>query len=306
MAADIVLLGSGRFAQEVFRKAIDKGLLPQAIFTYPPKEKGRGHRLYPDPVHELASERGIPLYLYDDYRAGSDACLKLKQLSPDLGIVLSFRILPSDFFSIPKMGMINLHPSLLPDLRGAAPLNWAIARGYTRSGISTFILNEEVDSGKILGQKEFAIKPDENVLDLTKKIVEPSAELLIESIPFALDASFLPKMQSPKEITRAPKITKEHLKIDWNKDNRSLHNQIRAFYPSAFALYNGRQVAIEVATTGDEKGKPGEIIGVSEDSIVIGCGTGTIHVDKLKPQGKKQMSGRAFYNGYAKDDLYFT
>ena len=301
----IFLLGSGRFASEVFRYLIEKGLPIAGVFTYPPKESGRKHTLKEDSVAEMALELGIELFRFDSYTKDSDAQNKLTELKPDLGIVLSFRILPEEIYSIPKNGMINLHPSLLPALRGAAPLNWAIAKGYTKSGFTTFLLDKKVDAGNIILQSNWNIEADENVFDLTKKLVIPAAEHLFKTIPLILDKSFVPKAQDESKKSNAPKIKRKHLRIDWRRSAKEIHNQTRGFYPVAYAVYNGKDIAIVDSEISDDSGDIGEILGIEGNGIKIACSEGAIIAKILKPQGKGKMEGKAFYNGYIKDKTLF-
>jgi methionyl-tRNA formyltransferase len=198
-----IFLGSGDFASGILDILSQRGNCPVCSFTYCPKEKGRGHKAVQDDVAIVSEKHDIECFETDDINSVA-VHDKMKSLEPDFGLVISFSILDKETFSIPKSGMINLHPSLLPDLRGAAPLNWAIRRGYRKSGFSTFFLTSGVDCGKILLQEEFDILEDENAGQLRERLILPAANHL-EKVFLMLKSNDYKLSEQGNNWTKAPR-----------------------------------------------------------------------------------------------------
>ena len=303
----VFYIGADDFSAKVLRKLAGMCEIV-AVGTYPDKPKGRGHKPAPTPVKVAAEDLKIPvLEIGDVCDAGIHA--KIRQLGADVGIVVSFRILPPEFLRTIPAGFVNLHPSLLPDLRGAAPVNWAIMLGYKKSGLTTFVVNEKVDAGNILAQWEFEIGEDETAGEVFERIVVPGARLLAESVEGYLSGRIAPKPQRGAPCNRAPKIRREHRVIDWRQNARWVHNRIRGLSPSPGALTSMGERTIKIlrSKVGDKSfcGAPGEVVDICDDAIWVSCGEGVVGLVELQPEGKKVLDAQSFANGYIKSNAKF-
>ena len=298
-----IYIGSDQFSSEVLRTLAEtKSIEISAVVTYSDIEHGRGRRKIPTPVKIAAKELSIPVIEIDDV---NDPIVhqKISDFDAPAALLLSFKILPVNFLRIFPKGIINLHPSLLPDLRGAAPVNWAIIRGYKKTGLSTFIINEKVDFGNILMQKTITIHPNETAGELFKRMVTPAAELFARSLELYLNGKITPQPQPDVEVNNAPRIKQIHRSINWNKSAREIHNRIRGLSPTpgAIANFKGKQVKIYRTTLLNyyENKKPGEIA-LTKDGFSIACGEGALGILEIQPESKVVMSGIQFANGYIK------
>ena len=300
----IIFLGATPFATAIFKGLIDNEITPIAILTYPPKESGRGRIKRQNPLAILAQDNNIPYYEIEDYNS-EEAHSIITNLKAELGIVIAFKILPARIFNAPTKGMINLHPSMLPALRGAAPLNWAIARGYKQSGLSVFFLNKQIDAGKIVIQKKFNILPEENTRKLTIRIVEPSIKTLIQAVKMIETNSYKAIIQAKINISFAPKIKKLHLKINWQMSANQISNQIRAFSPKpgCFTKYNGKIIKILKSIPANPISDMPKVLGniyVVNNILYVKTGANFLNILELQPENKKAMNAISFINGYFK------
>lgn len=236
----IVFLGTPDFAVESLRRIVDGGYNVAGVVTMPDKPAGRGHKMYHSPVKEFAEARGLhlmqPVKLKDP-----EFVDELRSLNADLFIVIAFRMLPEVVWTMPRLGTFNLHASLLPRYRGAAPINWAVINGDTETGVTTFFLKHEIDTGDIIAQERVEILPTDNVGDVHDRLMMLGADLTIKTIDDIIAGTLTTTPQDrllgETEATPAPKIFKETCKIDWTAPAETIHNLVRGLspYPAAWA-----------------------------------------------------------------------
>lgn len=276
-----------------------------AVVTAPDKPAGRGKKLRASEVKQYALVHEIevwqPTNLKDEKFVN-----KLQSVAPDLIVVVAFRMLPKIVWSLPPMGTINLHASLLPQYRGAAPINWAIINGDKQTGVTTFFINEAIDTGDLIDQEKVAISPAMNAGDLHDLLMMRGASLLVKSVDAISEEKANRIVQSVREnnveLKPAPKISKKHLRIDWTKPADEIIRLIRGMspYPGAFALSNhdGMQFKIYAAELGSGKLNPGEIISDGKTVLMVGTGSEPIELLEIQTPGKKKMAVSNFLNGF--------
>lgn len=236
-------MGTPDFAVEPLRRLIEGGYNVVAVVTMPDKPSGRGLKLKGSAVKEYAQSVSIPLLQPEKLR-DEQFVEELRSYAPDLGIVVAFKMLPTIVWSLPKFGTFNLHGSLLPDYRGAAPINWAIMNGDTVTGITTFMLNKEIDTGDVLCRESVEITSTDSAGSLHDKLMYLGGDLVLKSVDMIAHGSVTPMAQSnitDSNIRPAPKIFKEDCKLDWNNDIRTVYNKVRGLspYPAAWCELNG-------------------------------------------------------------------
>ncbi|MDE6823530.1 MAG: methionyl-tRNA formyltransferase [Duncaniella sp.] len=305
----IVFLGTPDFAVESLRRIVDGGYNVVGVVTMPDKPAGRGHKLYQSPVKEFAVEHG--LHLMQPVKLKDPAFVdELRSLDADLFVVIAFRMLPEVVWTMPRLGTFNLHASLLPRYRGAAPINWAVINGDTETGVTTFFLKHEIDTGDIIAQEKVEILPTDNVGDVHDRLMELGADLTIKTIDDIIAGTLttIPQEQliGDTEPTPAPKIFKETCRIDWNLPAERIHNLVRGLspYPAAWTtlMDGGTEVgAVKVFETRIVKSHvgniPGEII-IEGDTLTVGCGNGeVIEILSLQAPGKRRMPTPDFLRG---------
>ncbi|MDC7223343.1 MAG: methionyl-tRNA formyltransferase, partial [Spirochaetales bacterium] len=226
---------------------------------------------------------------------------RLRMIQPDLIIVIAFRILPKSILSIPKMGSINLHASLLPKYRGPAPINWAIINGDEKTGNTVFFLDSGVDKGLIINQSHCKITPDMTTGELYLKLMNQGPEIIIKSINEIASGIYSEFTQDESKVSKAPKLFKADANINFAQPATNVHNQIRGMnpWPGSHSFFRGKLVKILEARESGLTGEiPGEIISLEEGEVTIACGEGSVIISKVAPQGKKSMSASSFINGY--------
>ncbi len=304
----IVYMGTPDFAVAPLKALLDKGYTISAVVTIPDKKSGRGQKLSQSPVKLFAIANNIkvlqPISLKDP-----QFTQELKQIEPHLMIVVAFRMLPKEVWSLPRLGTFNLHASLLPNYRGAAPINWAIINGEKRSGVSTFFIDQNIDTGQILFSEECEITPDMCAGDLHDILMNIGSDLVVKTTQAIIENSINPIPQSSinleEELKIAPKIDKELCKIDWNNSSTSLHNLIRGLspYPCAFStiILDDKESLIKIYKSSlnnlDLNLSPGEIHTDKKNFFIVGCKDGAINIDSLQLAGKKRVSIKEFLAG---------
>lgn len=295
----IVYMGSPEFAVPGLELLHESGHQILAVVSNPDKRRSRGGKPEPTEVKSRALELHIPTIDVDDVK--SDEFLdQLKRLQPDLLVVVAFRILPSQILEVPTMGAINLHASLLPKYRGAAPIHWAIIRGEKETGCTVFFLNEKVDGGQIIAQKKTPIGDMETTGDLYERLKKMGSVLLKESVDQISEGSYTLKKQNEKDASSAPKLFKENTIIDFTKSAGDVHNFVRGLnpFPVAWCHYNGLKMNIYSTKPQVEmKAEAGNLF-VKDEKLFAGCGLGSVQVERLQLPGTKVMSGEEFINGY--------
>jgi methionyl-tRNA formyltransferase len=297
----IVFMGSAEFGIPALEALLGEHAIV-GIVTTPPRPKGRGRAIASSPVASFALSRGIgPIFTPDDLKNPSFRD-ELAACGADLFVVVAFRILPRQLFSLPPLGTINIHASLLPKYRGPAPIQRAIEAGETETGVTIFRIDEGVDTGMVLLQKRTPIGPEETAEQLYGRLSALGAGALMETLG-RLDArTELPIGQDHSAASRAPKLSREEAAIDWHTPSQVIFNKIRAFkpFPGTFALFGGDRLGIEAArslTVGANAAEPGTIIAVGNDYFDVQCLQGRLRVLAVKPAGRKRMSVHDFLLG---------
>lgn len=304
----IVFMGTPGFATESLQALINNGFNVVGVITAPDKPAGRGQKLTQSPVKELALKLGLkvlqPVNLKDP------AFLEeLKELKPDLQIVVAFRMLPESVWSLPPKGSFNLHASLLPQYRGAAPINWAIINGETETGVSTFFLKHEIDTGNIILQKKVSILPDDTAGSVHDKLMMTGAGLVVETAKAIATGNITETPQDNLDastLKNAPKIFKDDCKIDWNTPASDIYNKVRGLspYPTAWSnlfLPDGTEIGLKIfftRATSNKTLKPGETRCDGKKSILAGTATTDIELTDIQLAGKKRMLIEELLNGF--------
>ena len=270
-----------------------------AVVTVPDKPKGRGLKLIPSPVKEKAFELEIPVFQPEKLK-DEDFIQSIRVLEPDIIVVIAFRILPRELFTIPKLASFNIHGSLLPKYRGAAPINHAIINGETRSGLTSFILQDKVDTGNILLKKEVEISQEMTAGELHDLLMPQAAELSIETIELLLKGNYTPLIQDESLSSPAPKLNKDNTLINWKKPAQQIINFIRGLspYPTAWTNMDDAPIKILKALKIDSNNlEPGKY-SITKKQFLVGTSDIDISITYLQPPNKKSMPVSDFLNGY--------
>ena len=310
----ILFFGTPDFAVETLKKILEKGYPVVAVVTSPDKPAGRGKKLRMPEVKRFALDKGLKV-LQPANLKDPEFIEKLKSLSPDIAVVVAFRKLPREVWTIPPKGTFNVHASLLPDYRGAAPIHHAIINGEHKTGVTTFFINDKIDTGEILLQNEIPVADDDTFGSLYAKLKPAAAAIAIETIEKIEQNTIHPKAQDHSQaVHKAPKLTKENTRIDWKKSPREIYNFIRGLspVPGAWTTYrhNGKEKRMHIyrANYSEEKHdfEPGTAI-LEGKSLKIAVPGGYILPVELKPENKKSMSVKDFINGLQNyKELYFN
>jgi methionyl-tRNA formyltransferase len=306
----IVFLGTPEFAATCLETILDGRHEVVGVVTAPDRESGRGRKITHSAVKTIAIERGVPIAQPQRLR-DTDFLSTLKAWNADLGVVVAFRMLPEVVWAMPKLGTINLHASLLPQFRGAAPIQRAIMAGATETGATTFLLANKIDTGDVLDQIILQIGPSEDAGSLHDRILAAGKELLASSIDKLSNGDSTPIPQGRLSIEEgllqeAPKLFKEDRLIDWTLDAETVYNQIRGLspYPCAFTnvigTINSPMKIIAGCIDTDSKLKPGQI-NITDSKMYVGTGTFNIEIQKIQPAGKGKMDASSFLRGLNND-----
>tara|TARA_Y100001978_G_scaffold203390_1_gene228838 strand:+ start:2800 stop:3711 length:912 start_codon:yes stop_codon:yes gene_type:complete len=292
-------MGTPDFAVPTLERLADSRHMVVGVVTNPDRPKGRGRKLAASPVKEKAQALYLPVI---QPQSVNDAQLQaeLTALAPDLFIVVAFSILPKPLLAVPRIGSVNLHPSLLPAYRGAAPIVWAIANGEQETGISTFLLNPRVDAGDILMQRRIAIAPDETAGQLEARLRPLGADMVLETVDGLENGSLTSLPQDRRGVTRAPKLSKEDGRIDWSQSAVFINNRIRGFnpFPGAFTTLAGQPVKVHRARPAEGTGTPGQVIQANARSgLLVACGQDALSLESVQPPGRAPMETSAFLLG---------
>lgn len=297
-------MGTPDFAVEPLRRLVEGGYNVVGVVTMPDKPSGRGLRLTPSAVKEYAVSQGLKVLQPEKLR--DEAFLEeLKSMNIDLGIVVAFKMLPTVVWSMPKLGTFNLHASLLPQYRGAAPINWAIMNGDKESGITTFMLDKDIDTGDIIAVKKVAISDTDTAGILHDKLMTEGGDLVLQSVDRIAEGKhdYIPQSTATEglELRPAPKIFKEDCKLCWENDTDTLYNKVRGLspYPTAWFEHNGNTYKVfEVSKEYADHGKPfGELISDGKTYLKVACKGGYINIKELQAAGKKRMKTKDFLLG---------
>lgn len=305
----IVFLGTPEFAVCSLDKICKEGFNVVAVVTMPDKPAGRGHKMFQSPVKEYAVQHGLPVL--QPVNLKDEAFVEeLRSYNADIFVVIAFRMLPKVVWTMPPLGTFNLHASLLPDYRGAAPINWAVINGEKRTGVTTFFLKHEIDTGDIISQQAIDIADDENVGSVHDRLMTLGADLTLETLNSIIAGTLktIPQddLLNGAEPKPAPKIFKETCKLDFTKPVIEIYNKIRGLspYPASYVdicddtTPEPRQLKIFKVVIADKSASknPGEI-SIANDRLFIDAPDGTLEIQELQIQGKKKMSASDFIHG---------
>jgi methionyl-tRNA formyltransferase len=312
----IVFMGTPDFAVASLSVLFENGYHVVGVVTAPDKPAGRGQKLQQSAVKCFALEHNLPI-LQPEKLKDENFLVQLQSLRPDLQIIVAFRMLPFVIWNLPAMGTFNLHGSLLPRYRGAAPLNWAIMNGDEESGVTTFLLKQEIDTGNILFQEKVTISPDETVGELHDQLMTIGAQLVIKTIDALAEGRAIPiaqeQLRLEPEKLHAPKIFKEDCRIDWSCDTLTIHNKIRGLspYPTAWTELSApykENISLKIFRTLPElrahNYKPGTLLSDHKKWMKIACADGFLSVTDLQLAGKKRMGIEEFLRGFPNTESY--
>jgi len=301
----VVFFGTPDFARASLEAIHTSAHEVVGVVTVADKASGRGQKVHQSPVKTYAVEHGLPLFQPEKLR-NEEFLSQIQSLNADIFVVVAFRMMPKVLFSMPRLGTFNLHASLLPDYRGAAPINYAIINGETKSGVTTFFINEKIDEGNILLQAETEISPEDNAGTLHDRLMEIGAKLVVETLDGLAEGKLTEIPQNQKENPKtAYKIFKEDTKIDWEKEVEVIHNFIRGMspYPAAFTILEvgGEQKILKIFKGKFQKiehSKENGAIEISKNEFKIYAENGVYFPEELQLEGKKRMNLKDFLNGF--------
>lgn len=294
----IVFMGTPDFAVPSLKALLESGETVEGVFTQPDKPKGRGHRLQPPPVKIEAEKEKIPVFQPTTLRA-EEVFEQLKVLNPELIVVVAYgKILPKQILELPKYGCINVHGSLLPKYRGAAPIQWTVLNGDPVAGVTTMFMAEGLDTGDMLLKAEVAVKENETSSELYHRLSYVGASLLLDTLSKLKEGTLCPESQDEAYATHAPMLTKEMGRLDFSQPSEKLHHLICGLsdWPCAYTQLGGKRLKIYRSRLCEASGKPGELL--DSKLFVVGCGTGALELLEVQYEGSKRMSGDAFLRGH--------
>ena len=295
----ILFMGTPNFARESLDALYKAGYDICAVMTRSDKPKNRGMRLTPPPVKELALAHGTPVYQPKTLRDG-EAFTLIQDLDPDLIVVVAYaKILPQEILDLPPYGCINVHPSLLPKYRGAAPIQCAVLNGEETTGVTIMQMDAGLDTGDVITQRETEILPNETSGELFERLCIVGTELLVETIQMVIDGTATYTPQDSSLSSYAKPITRDMSPVDFTRTATQITNQIRGLnpWPTATVTIKDRAFKLLAAQTGEGKGDPGEVLQAGKNGLEIACGEGSVYITKLQAPGKKPMSAADYLRG---------
>ncbi len=294
-------MGTPVFAVPSLESLVENGYRPVAVVTAPDKPRGRGQKLSPTPVKEAALRLGAGEILQPESVRDPGFVRQLEALAPDLVVVVAFRILPPEVFRLPRLGAFNLHGSLLPRYRGAAPINRAVMAGETETGVTTFFLQEKVDTGDMLLQRRMPIGPDETAGDVHDRMMMLGAEAVLETVRLIEAGRAVPQRQSDALATPAPKIFRDDCRIPWHRPAGAVHDHVRGLspYPGAWTTHGATLLKIYRTRRLDDAptAAPGTVLEAGQ-RLVVACGEGAVELLEVQQEGRRSLPAEAFLRGY--------
>jgi len=295
----VVFMGTPAFAVPSLRALVEAGYDLAAIFTQPDRPAGRGGKLTAPPVKQAALELGLEVYQPESAKTDK-AYAYLRDKNPDVIVVVGYgQIISQRVLDLPRLGCVNVHSSLLPRLRGAAPINWAIVRGDKKTGVSTMKIVKKLDAGGILGVKETPIGDDEYAPALADRLAEMGAELLIETLQQLEKGAITSQPQDDAASTYAPIMKREDGLVDWNLPAQEIYNRVRGFspWPGAYSFFRGKRFHIHRARITPGRAAPATMV-IEGAVLKIGCGEGLLRALEVQLEGRRVMASEDFVNGY--------
>jgi methionyl-tRNA formyltransferase len=298
---NLVFCGTPRFAVPTLDRLVESGFQVRLVVTQPDRPKGRGLELVSSPIKQSALQLGLPILQPETIKSNADFRSRLSDLNPDAIIVVGYgRIIPQWMLDLPPLGNINLHASLLPKYRGAAPIQWAIARGENVTGVTTMKIDAGLDTGDILLQQEIPIAPDDTAETIGPKLAAVGADLTLATLGSLRGGTIQPRKQDNSKATLAPILKKEDGRIDFARTATEILNRLRGFqpWPGAYSQFRSKNLQIRQATGFDQVVPPAELR-VDGTHLFVGCGEGTaIEIVELQLEGKRPTSASDFVRGY--------
>lgn len=301
----IVFMGTPEFAVSILQEILEAGYTVAGVITVPDKPAGRGRKLHDSAVKKYAVSKGIPVLQPTNLKS-PEFLEDLKALKPNIQVVVAFRMLPKLVWNLPEYGTFNLHASLLPQYRGAAPINWAIINGEQTTGVSTFFLDEKIDTGAMILQRSVAIDKNENAGSLHDKLMHTGAKLVLETLELIKDDKAVPEKQlESSSLKDAPKLNKENTRINWNNSMDEIYNHIRGLnpYPTAWTelINNGETLPIKIYEVKKfpeaHELEVGKLV-LKNKELLVAVKNGYIHLLEIQIPGKRKMLTRDLLNGY--------
>ncbi len=293
----IVFMGTPDFAVPCLQRLLEDGHEVPAVFTQPDKPVGRHAVLTPPPVKQLALSHGIPVYQPTKMRDGTVAAL-LRELAPDCLVVVAYgRILPQEILDVPPRGCVNIHGSLLPRYRGAAPIQWSVIRGETVTGVTSMFMDAGMDTGDIIDTLTTPIGENETAGELFERLAPLGARLLSTTLAAIADGTVTRRPQNDAEATMAPMLEKAMGRLDLTRPAQELHNQVRGMnpWPGAFCTAGGKTLKIHETRVAAGSGAPGTLL--CADPVTVACGEGALQLVTVQPEGKPRMAAEAWLRG---------
>ena len=296
----VVFMGTPEFAVPSLAALVEAGYTPAAVATGPDRPRGRGQEVTPTPVKQAAREAGIDRILQPEDVTDPAFAKAVADVEPDVIAVVAYKILPPEVFTTAKEGAFNLHGSLLPKYRGAAPINHAIMAGETETGVTTFFLEPSVDTGDVILQRRMSIGPNETAGEVHDRMAELGGEAVVETVRQIDEGTVETHPQDDEQATPAPKIHDEDCEIPWDRSAEDVHNHVRGLspYPGAWTMHDDTRLKLYRTRRADGAGAPGEII-EADDRLLVACGREAVEILRLQQPGRKRLDAVDFLNGYA-------
>ncbi|MDX1430317.1 MAG: methionyl-tRNA formyltransferase, partial [Rhodothermales bacterium] len=298
MALRIVFMGTPEFAVPSLEGLVEAGYTPIAVATTPDRPSGRGQRITESPVKKAALKVGIDRILQPESVKDPEFAREVEELRPDIIVVVAFKILPPSVYECARLGAFNLHGSLLPRYRGAAPIHHAVLAGDRKTGVTTFFLKKRVDTGEMIQQRELDIGPDETTGDVHDRMMHLGAGLVVETVRLIESGRVETIPQDDSQATPAPKVFRDDARIDWGEPAERVHNLIRGMspVPGAFTVHDGVELKLLRSRVYGGDGPPGTVLEV-DDRLVVACGVGTVEIVEVQQQGRRRLPAADFLRG---------
>lgn len=299
----IVFLGNTLYSLEILDELIKKGYAPELVVTEPDKPRGRGLKKQPTPVKNYCLENRVD-FLTPEFLMESSFISRIKEIQPDLYIVVAYgRIIPEELLSLARIMGLCIHPSLLPRYRGAAPVNWVLINGESKTGVTLFKMDKGIDSGPIIAQESIKISNQDDYLSLFSKIYLLSKKMVIKVLSQIENQNYTFKPQDEKKASYAPRVDKDLAHIDWSKPAPQIKNLVRALipYPCAWSFFRDKRVKfwkVDIIEREEDGFSSGQIVNVEKGRVLVKTSEGLIQIEKIQPEAKKTMDIASFINGY--------
>ncbi len=295
----VVFMGTPDFAVPSLQILLDHGYEVCAVYTQPDKPKGRGHKLQPPPVKELALQHQIPVFQPATLRK-EEVQAEIRSWNPDVIVVVAYgKLLPKAVLDAPKLGCVNVHGSLLPQYRGAAPIQWTVLNGDKVAGVTTMFMAEGMDTGDMLLKAETPVGEEETSGQLFDRLKDLGADLLLETLQGLEVGTLTPVPQDEAQATRAPMLSKELSQVDWTKSAQQVHDLIRGLnpWPSAVSYLDGRKLKLHASRVREGSGEPGKPF-AQDGALWVYCGQGALELTEIQTENGKRMDGKSYLLGH--------